>query len=98
MSAASLGSSPLVSAAISCLVGANGLVPLCETPVHGVETRKDARPFVAVGAVEREAELRQRVGEAGLRIGNLAGSSIRDGHQRKSRPGTRRQGVFVIVD
>ena len=65
----------------TCLVGANGLVPCCETPIHGLEARKDARPFVAVSAVEREAELRERVGEAGLRIGNLAGRSIRDGQQ-----------------
>jgi hypothetical protein len=69
---------------------------LGESLVERIETRKNAGAFVAVGAFEREAELRKGVHERGLRIGHLSRGRAGDRKQQgQSHDGS---GRFIGFD
>ncbi len=69
------------------LVAADRVVPQGKPVVEGVEPRHDARAFVPVRALQREAELGHRLGKTCLRIGDLAGRRCRKGHQDGEQAG-----------
>src|SRR5215203_1311975 len=69
------------------LVFAQHRIPFAERTRHRVEARAHPDAFIAVGTIEREAELAHRLKEGGLGLRALASESGRAHDQREQRRG-----------